>query len=620
MKKAILVLLALLFAAHDANACSCMRSSFEEDFERAATVLSVQVIKHLDDNQVLFKVLDTWKGVAPSEKIGIIGWGLSSACTPTKYIQPDIGAKFIVYHGELYSELPLRIQVKSCSRTAEYESAPDDAVKLKKYSQDLSKLSGIEKVRFLLEHKDFAKAEAVLSKVIQDEPENETAHVELAQIQYRRADVISTFARGAELEARTKLQTRLYKEALANAEKALALNPQSKQARSVKAAIMLDIDREFDDNISGLDLSDTELKNQSFIDQTIDSTNFQSDRFNSIEFVDTIITNSKFTDARFLHSRIHGSTISNSNFDGVEFNEGSRGFNGASRAKQTSEIAIENSGLENSSFKNAFIRIPIKGTTITNSDFEGARIWSGRGSETPVFMDKVSIQDSNFERVEINNQNFFALGVIKDSVFANTNFKRASISARFVNTDLSTANLEGAYLLGSAFDCETKWPENFNPIEHDATPEQYDCGDTKFSYHDFSERHFDAPKLEFLNLEQANFRNSILDNANFRKSNLKDADFTDATVRYADFRNTNLEGAKLVNLNLIRINFGEANLKNADFSGSKLNGWRNFKGAIYNDKTIWPKGFNPKEEGAFSESQADPEFIKLLRDHPRNKQ
>ncbi len=88
-------------------------------------------------------------------------------------------------------------------------------------------------------------------------------------------------------------------------------------------------------------------------------------------------------------------------------------------------------------------------------------------------------------------------------------------------------------------------------------------------------------------LTDAILTDAILTNANLRFADLTDANLTDANLSGADLRNAILEGADLTGADLRR-----AGLEGVDLIGAVLTG-ANLEGVRYNDKTTWPKGFDP---------------------------
>ena len=95
-----------------------------------------------------------------------------------------------------------------------------------------------------------------------------------------------------------------------------------------------------------------------------------------------------------------------------------------------------------------------------------------------------------------------------------------------------------------------------------------------------------AANLEGVNLEGAN-----LEGANLYKANLKGANLSGASLPNVDFRGANLTGADLSQANLTGADLREADLKGA-----------NLQRATANERTDWPKDFNPVAAGVAFES------------------
>lgn len=150
--------------------------------------------------------------------------------------------------------------------------------------------------------------------------------------------------------------------------------------------------------------------------------------------------------------------------------------------------------------------------------------------------------------------------------------------------------------------------------------------------------------FENANLTAVNLKEALLQKANFKSANLSRASLDGADMSGADFRDSdwsslgaqnanlsgaNLEGVDLKKASLYRANLRGANLRNAkgighsdyaDFSGADLRGTyllemidyngrsAKFKGAKYDRRTRWPKGFDVEGSGAVlteSEENAD---------------
>ena len=140
------------------------------------------------------------------------------------------------------------------------------------------------------------------------------------------------------------------------------------------------------------------------------------------------------------------------------------------------------------------------------------------------------------------------------------------------------------------------------------------------------------------NLPGANFKGADV-NAQFAGANAQGCDFREAKLSLfafqADFSKANFEGVDMSKISLLTNKFRGANLKktkgwgqasSCDFSGADLRGanlrgmnWMNsdavprFRGAIYDEDTTWPEGFDPKAAGAIlgaAEKKSDDDAAK----------
>ena len=102
------------------------------------------------------------------------------------------------------------------------------------------------------------------------------------------------------------------------------------------------------------------------------------------------------------------------------------------------------------------------------------------------------------------------------------------------------------------------------------------------------------------NLERSNLSNAKFQNVSFAACNLRWADLRGADLRDAWF-------ISLLNGYGGRSMWVETDLRGADFSGADIRGANlnsalleasKFEGALYDEKTKWPVGFDPTKEGA----------------------
>lgn len=103
------------------------------------------------------------------------------------------------------------------------------------------------------------------------------------------------------------------------------------------------------------------------------------------------------------------------------------------------------------------------------------------------------------------------------------------------------------------------------------------------------------------------FRKARLKKVNFSESNLEKIDFWNASLEKINFKETNLNNCILSDVDLTKSIIYKTNFLNSNLSHCNLNGLNlknsffrnvNLREATYNNKTIWPKKFNPVLYGA----------------------
>jgi hypothetical protein len=116
------------------------------------------------------------------------------------------------------------------------------------------------------------------------------------------------------------------------------------------------------------------------------------------------------------------------------------------------------------------------------------------------------------------------------------------------------------------------------------------------------EANLKGANLKGANLGEATLRAADLGRANLGEAtlvsvDLEKADLGEANLAGANLFSANLAGANLFSANLKGTNLFSANLKRANLRGAYL-GDTKLEGAYYNQKTVWPEGFNPTRAGA----------------------
>jgi uncharacterized protein YjbI with pentapeptide repeats len=181
-------------------------------------------------------------------------------------------------------------------------------------------------------------------------------------------------------------------------------------------------------------------------------------------------------------------------------------------------------------------------------------------------------------------------------------------------TRLTGADLTGVDLSGALYEAGIQWPQGFDPEQHGALklgPGEDLRGVNLQGAHLFRVN-LQGANLDGVNLQGANLESANLQGANLRKAdlsrtemvgtNMKGADLCYADLRSASLLGTDFKGAKLRYANLQGTglepadeDLGANNFLGADLTGAVLSG------AVYENSTRWPKGFDPQRQGAVRE-------------------
>lgn len=109
--------------------------------------------------------------------------------------------------------------------------------------------------------------------------------------------------------------------------------------------------------------------------------------------------------------------------------------------------------------------------------------------------------------------------------------------------------------------------------------------------------------LKGANLYGANLKGAFLVGANLESTSLWGANLQDAILLNANLEGASLSGANFQDAWLSGVNFQDAILLNVNFQDATLDG-ANLESAIYNDKTVWPDGFDYRAVGTIHEDDA----------------
>ena len=333
---------------------------------------------------------------------------------------------------------------------------------------------------------------------------------------------------------------------------------------------------------AGKDYHDQDLQGKTFEKASLDGANFSDATLKGVNFNYASLKNATFKGAN-----TNGASFSAADLTGADM----RGTAGAG----------------------------FYGTNLTGANFEGVT-FSGWGCKC---------RGTNFKKSVV-------LSLIGDGDFSKANFCGASLRG----TDLREAK-DHLIFKGAIYDEDTSFPEGFDPkaagmvMENAAagaavagTPKDKDFHDQDLSGKDFSNATLNRADFSDATLKGTNFNTASLKNATFKGANIEGASFSAADLTGADMRGTagsagftkaNVTGANfekatfsgggckcrgtnfkgcIIHSGIGPDDFGKANFCGANLRGADLSSKEFiFKGAIYDDDTAFPEGFDPKAAG-----------------------
>lgn len=121
---------------------------------------------------------------------------------------------------------------------------------------------------------------------------------------------------------------------------------------------------------------------------------------------------------------------------------------------------------------------------------------------------------------------------------------------------------------------------------------------------DFTGANLRCAYLEWANLSQAIFENANLITAHLRNAHLRESILVNCRLIGSRLNNANLIGADLTGANVRGVTFKGANFIRAICKFVHYDS-ADFEGAIYDDSTVWPEGFDPESRGLIRVSNRD---------------
>lgn len=211
--------------------------------------------------------------------------------------------------------------------------------------------------------------------------------------------------------------------------------------------------------------------------------------------------------------------------------------------------------LKGASFRNLkAVGANFANSQLAHADFSGAHIdslYSGAKVEAPDFSN-TDLEGANFRDARVSGN------------FSGANLTRASLAGARLGIDLTNATLEAADARGAQF----IWGKSYAHLK----AHQINAA---------------GATINVVNLMGADFSGADLRAATFSYANLTSANFAEADLRWAVLDHVDLTKAGLQNADLRMASLKEAVLTGIDLTGAR-----------YDEKTVWPAGFDPDKAGA----------------------
>lgn len=278
----------------------------------------------------------------------------------------------------------------------------------------------------------------------------------------------------------------------------------------------------------------------------------------------------------------------------------------------------------------------VRKINLSKADLRGADLKEAHLDETNLKgtqLDEADLSKASLRSVDLSNAKlngaklngaYLEKANLRFTRFKGADLRRANLSdAHLESADLSGADLRGSSLYYAALNKANLTGANLtraNLAEANLTGANLKNANLK-------QAHMNQANLSEANLNGADLRGASLIEAYLRETKINDdtqldnkwrrvrdivtegaegLDLSRADLHGANLRGTNLRKANLREANLTFAYLLEANLSGADLRGAKLE-HAVLKKAIYDDKTTWSQGFDPKQKGAiYRDSEQEP--------------
>lgn len=213
-------------------------------------------------------------------------------------------------------------------------------------------------------------------------------------------------------------------------------------------------------------------------------------------------------------------------------------------------------------------------------------------------LNNCSFKDANLERACFKNSD------LGNSKFdgTNTNLKYAN----FIGSDLSGTDinkLSPEQLQSALFSPATTLPEGMTVEDAIELGMKYVVDTIDFTdqnLYGINFKNFKFSKYGINEFDRARFERANLHRTNFDGASLKECCFDKASLKYSSLQGADCEGASFVGTNMLCADIQGTNFKFADLSGANMkcaqfDGETDFTNAKYDENTVFPDRFSPKE-------------------------
>ena len=178
-------------------------------------------------------------------------------------------------------------------------------------------------------------------------------------------------------------------------------------------------------NLNGANLNDANLEDADFTGADLTNTNFTGADLSGASLLDTNLSDANLTNVK----------LSGANLNGVNLNG----------------VNLKGSDL----YRVNLYRADLTGANLTGANLEGAELYRANLTDadlTGTDLTRASLIDTNLSGANLQGANL-----------TRANLTRVNLA----NANLTSANLKGAILIDASYNKNTKFPDNFNPLDKD---------------------------------------------------------------------------------------------------------------------------------------------------------